>query len=56
VPYRQLRHAEKDVLLLCDRLCIELDDIEKGHQVRRMKDTYSDASKVVAWLSDMCIA
>jgi hypothetical protein len=59
---RRLRHDEEDVFFWCDQLCInQHDDTEKSYQVQRMKDIYSDALKVVAWIgastndSDLCI-
>jgi hypothetical protein len=60
---RRSRDDKAEVLLWCDQLCInQRDDVGKSQQIQRMKDIYSDAWKVVAWLrpgandSDMCIA
>jgi hypothetical protein len=59
---RELRDDHADILLWCDQLCInQHDDSEKSFQVQRMKDIYSNAVRVVAWLgsssndSDLCI-
>ncbi|KAI1370372.1 heterokaryon incompatibility protein-domain-containing protein [Hypoxylon crocopeplum] len=48
---RQLQSEDTDVLVWIDQICInQQDDVEKGHQVKQMKEIYSDAETVVAWL------
>lgn len=44
-------YGESPLYLWVDALCInQLDDKEKGHQVRLMRDIYKDAEQVIIWL------
>lgn len=48
---RELQGEADDVILWIDQICInQSDDDEKNHQVSQMKDIYSKAERVVAWL------
>jgi Heterokaryon incompatibility protein (HET) len=48
---RYLRRPDSELLLWVDALCINQDDdVEKAQQVARMRDVYSIASEVVAFL------
>ncbi|KAN0112253.1 Heterokaryon incompatibility protein (HET) domain containing protein [Hyaloscypha variabilis] len=50
---RHLRKSHKSRRLWIDALCInQTDEMEKAEQVRRMRDTYSEARKVQVWLGD----
>lgn len=49
LPY--LRHPEWIRVLWIDAICVNQMDLkERGHQVRRMADIYSNASRVIVWL------
>ncbi|KAK3397132.1 heterokaryon incompatibility protein-domain-containing protein [Sordaria brevicollis] len=44
-------YGESLLYLWVDAICInQLDDKEKGHQVRLMRDIYMDAEQVIIWL------
>ncbi|KAF2241962.1 HET-domain-containing protein, partial [Trematosphaeria pertusa] len=48
---RALRDHTPTRVLWCDQLCINQgDDAEKSDQVQQMKEIYSDATRVIAWL------
>jgi hypothetical protein len=48
---RRLRDVRKPRRLWADALCInQNDDLEKGHQVRRMGRIYESAKAVIVWL------
>jgi len=47
----QLRDPKRLRYLWADAICInQRDEIEKGHQVKRMGSVYEKASRVIAWL------
>ncbi|KAK5710532.1 hypothetical protein LTR15_012950 [Elasticomyces elasticus] len=48
---KHLRRPDRVVTVWADALCInQVDDIEKGHQVKRMHDVYSRAKRTIVWL------
>jgi hypothetical protein len=48
---RQLQHKENDTFVWVDQICInQQDDAEKSDQVQQMRDIYSEAEMVIAWL------
>ncbi|KAI1456553.1 ankyrin repeat-containing domain protein [Annulohypoxylon moriforme] len=48
---RDLRYRDEDRYLWIDAICINQEDVkERGHQVRRMKDIYSGAERVIFFL------
>lgn len=50
---RRLRSRQDDVVIWVDAICIDQDNIgERSHQVGLMRDVYSRARKVVAFLGD----
>ncbi|KAI2629960.1 heterokaryon incompatibility protein-domain-containing protein [Hypoxylon sp. NC1633] len=51
VALGQLQAEDLDVFVWVDQICInQQDDVEKSHQVQQMKQIYSEAETVVAWL------
>lgn len=50
LPYVQEKLAASESLWV-DKLCIDQDnEVEKSHQVARMRDVYANAVRVIAWL------
>ena len=50
---RRLRQSDGDVILWCDMVCIDQNNLaERGHQVRSMGDVYRQASSVWIWLGE----
>ena len=48
---RRLQADDSDVFLWIDQICInQKDDVEKSFQVQQMREIYSEAESVVAWL------
>jgi hypothetical protein len=48
---RQIQDKASDVFVWVDQICInQQNDVEKGHQVQQIKEIYSEAETVVAWL------
>ncbi|KAH6894671.1 heterokaryon incompatibility protein-domain-containing protein [Thelonectria olida] len=48
-----LRQSKGYLVIWVDALCInQKDNVEKSHQVRRMKDIYQSAMDVLIWLGD----
>lgn len=48
---RELRHEKEDMMLWVDQICInQQDEEEKASQVQQMKEIYSEALRVVAWV------
>jgi len=46
-----LRHKDMDRIIWADGLCIDQQNLqERGHQVRHMKDIYTNAEQVMIWL------
>jgi hypothetical protein len=49
LPY--LRYGDKPRVLWIDAICVDQENLkERGHQVKRMADVYSKATRVLVWL------
>jgi hypothetical protein len=47
----QIRNRNESIMVWADAICInQQDNIEKGHQVKRMGDVFQNAKEVLAWL------
>ena len=52
-----LRRHDRDRVLWIDAVCInQTDHVERSHQVRKMREIYSRAHKVVVWLGKATVA
>lgn len=50
---RSLRRVKGTIKIWVDYLCInQLDDLERGHQVKMMSKIYGKADAVIAWLGE----
>jgi hypothetical protein len=50
----RLRYPNESRIVWIDQICINQNDVkERNHQVQKMKDVYSDAQRVIAWLGPL---